>query len=76
MWSLTLREEHKVQVFENEVLIKIFALKKGEVSKQFKLSHTEKLHALHRSANIIKLVKSKRLQWAVHVALMEKTVNV
>ena len=74
-WSHTLREEHRLRVFENKVLTKIFGAKTDEISGEWrKLLNTE-LYALYSSPNIIRNFKSSRMRWAGHVARMEKSRN-
>jgi hypothetical protein len=53
-WSLTVREEHILRVFENRVLRKIFGLKRDEVTGEWRKLHNEELHNLYSSPNIIK----------------------
>jgi hypothetical protein len=65
--SLTLREEHRLRVFENRVLRRIFGTMRGGWNKL----HNEELHNLYFSRSIIILLKSKRMKWAQHVACME-----
>ena len=67
-WSLTLREEHRLRVFENKVLRKIFGVKKDEIAGEWRKLHNAKLHALYSSPNIIRYLKSRRLIWTGHVA--------
>jgi hypothetical protein len=67
-WSLTLREEHRLRVFENRVLRRIFGLKRDEVIKGQRKAHNEKLHDLYSSPSIIAMIKSRRMRWAGHVA--------
>jgi hypothetical protein len=67
-WSLNLREEHRLRVFEKRVL-RIFGLKREEDGSWRKL-HNDKLHRLYSSLNIVRVIKSRRLRWAGHVALM------
>jgi hypothetical protein len=62
-----LREEHRV--FENRVLRKIFGPKREEDGSWRKL-HNDELHSLYSSLNIVKVVKSRRMGWAGHVAYM------
>jgi hypothetical protein len=68
-WSLTLREEHKLRVFENRVFKRIFGPKREEDGLWRKL-HNDELHSLYSSPNIVRLNKSRRMRWAGHVARM------
>ncbi|KAJ4432166.1 hypothetical protein ANN_20782 [Periplaneta americana] len=72
-WSLTLREEHRLRVFENQVLRKIFGAKRDEVTGEWRKLHNTELHALYSSPDIIRNIKSRRLRWAVHVAQWSKS---
>ena len=74
-WSITLREEHRLRLFENKVLRKIFGAKKDEISDEWRKLHNAELHALYSSPNIIRSLKSRRLRWAGHVARMEQSRN-
>jgi hypothetical protein len=67
-WSLTLREERRLRVFENRVLRRIFGPKR-EVEKWRKL-HKEDLNGLYSSPNIARVIKSRRMRWTGHVARM------
>ena len=69
--SLTFREEHKLKVFENTVLRKIFVAKRDEITGEWRKLHNAELHALYSLPNIIRNLKSRRLRWAGHVAHME-----
>jgi hypothetical protein len=75
-WSLTLREEHRLRVFENRILRRIFGPKKDEVSGEWRKSHNEELHNLYSSPDIIRQVKSRRMRWAGHVARIGEEINV
>jgi hypothetical protein len=75
-WFLILREEHKLRVFENRVLRRIFGLKRYEVTGEWKKLHIEELHILYSSPNIIRQIKSMRMRWARHVARMGEARNV
>jgi hypothetical protein len=67
-WSLTLREECRLRVFENRVLRRIFGPKRDEVTGAWRRLHNKELYALYSSPNIIRVIKSRRLRWAGHVA--------
>jgi hypothetical protein len=69
-WSLTLREEHRLRVFENRVLRRIFGPKRDEVTGEWRKLHNEELRNLHSSQNIIRQIKLWRMMWAGHVARM------
>jgi hypothetical protein len=64
-----LGEEHRLRVFENRVLMKIFGRKREEDGSWRKL-HNDELHDLYSSLNIIRVIKSRRIRWAGHVARM------
>jgi hypothetical protein len=68
--SLTLREEHKLRVFENRVLRRIFGPKGDEVIGEWRKLHNGELHNLYLSPDIIKQTKSRRMRWVRHVARM------
>jgi len=68
-WSLTLREERRLRVFENRVLRKIFGSRRNEVTEEWRKLHNEELN-LHSSPNIFRVIKSRRMRWAEHVARM------
>jgi hypothetical protein len=74
-WSLTLREEHRLREFENRVLRRIFGPKRDEVTGDWRKLHNEELHNLYSSSNIIRMIKSRRMRWAEHVARMGETRN-
>jgi len=69
-WSLTLREELKLRVFENRVLRRIFGPKGDEVTGDWRKLHNEELNALYSSPNIVWVIKSRKMRWAGHVARM------
>jgi hypothetical protein len=74
-WSLTLREGHRLRLFENRVLRRIFGPKRDEVTEDWRKLHNEELHNLYSSPNIIRMIKSSRMRWAGHVALLQKKRN-
>ena len=69
-WSLTLREERRLRVFENRVLRRIFGPRGDEVTGEWRKLHIEKLNDLYSSPNIVPVIKSRRMRWAGHVARM------
>jgi hypothetical protein len=69
-WSLTLREEHRLRVFENRILRRISGPKWDEGTGEWRKLHSEELHNLYSSPDIIRQVKSRRTRWAGHVARM------
>jgi len=68
--SLTLREVRKLRVFENEVLRRIFEPRRDEVTGEWRRLHNEELNDLYSSPNIVRVIKSRRMRWAGHVARM------
>ena len=68
-WSLTLKEECRLRVFENRILRRIFEPKKDDNGEWGRL-HNEKLHSMYCSPNIVRVIKFTRLRWAGHVARM------
>ena len=69
-WSLTLREERWLRVFENRALRKVFGPKRDEVTGEWRKLHNEELNDLYSLPNIVRVVKSTRMRWAGHVARM------
>jgi hypothetical protein len=60
-WSLTLREEHRLKVFENRVLRRIFG-PKSEEDGSWRKFHNDELHNLYSSPNIVRVIKSRRMR--------------
>jgi hypothetical protein len=60
-WSLTLREEHRLRVFENRVLRRIFGPKRDKVTGGWRKLHNEELHKLYSSPSVIRMIKSRRM---------------
>jgi len=69
-WLLTLQEERKLRVFENMVLRRIFGPRRDEVTAEWRRLHNEELNDLYSSPNIVRVIKSRRMRWAGHVACM------
>jgi hypothetical protein len=63
-WSLTLREECRLRVYENRVITRIFGPKRDEITAEWRKLHNKELHILYSSPNIIRQIKSRRLWWA------------
>jgi len=68
--SLTLREERELRVFENRVLRRIFGPRRDEVMEEWRRLHNKELNDLYSSPNIVRVIKSRRMRWAGHVAHM------
>ena len=69
-WSLTLREERKLRVFENMVLRRIFGPRRDEVTVEWRRLHNEELNDFYSSSNIVRVIKLRGMRWAGHVARM------
>ena len=69
-WSLTLREERRLRVSENRALRRVFGPKRDEVTGKWRKLHKEELRDLYSLPNIVRVVKSRRMSWAGHVARM------
>jgi hypothetical protein len=65
---MTLREENRLKVFENRVLRRTFGPKRDEVTGGWIKLHNEELHNLYSSPSKIRMIKSRRMKWAGHVA--------
>jgi hypothetical protein len=75
-WYLTLREEHRLRVFENRVLRRIFGPKRYEVTGEWRKLHSGELHNLYSTPDIIMQIRSRRMMWVGHVACMGEGRNV
>jgi hypothetical protein len=62
-WPLTLRGEHRLRVFKNRVLRRLFGLNRDEVMGGWRKLHNEDLHDLYSSPSIIRIIKSRRIRW-------------
>jgi len=69
IWSLILREKRKLRVFENMVL-RIFGPRRDDVTGEWRRLHNEELNDLYSTLNIVRVIKSRRIRWAGHVARM------
>jgi hypothetical protein len=71
-WSLALRKENRMGMFEDRVLRRIFGPKKDEVTEDWSKLHNEELYRLYFSPNIIRMIKSRRMRLAGHVGRMDR----
>jgi hypothetical protein len=69
--SLTLREDQRLMVFENRILVRMFELTR-DANGEWKRLHNEKIHSLYFLLNIVRVIKFRRLRWAGHVARMDE----
>jgi len=72
IWSLTLREERRLRVFENREVRRIFGPKRDEVTGEWRELHNEELNDVYSSTIIVRVIKSRRMRWTVRVARMGK----
>jgi hypothetical protein len=75
-WSPTLREEHRLKVFENRLLTIIFGLKRVEMLGDWRKLDNEALHNLYSLPHIIRVIKSRSMRWTGHVACTREKRNV
>jgi len=71
-WSVTLKEQRRLRVFENWALRRIFGPKRDEVTVERRQLHSEELNDLYSSPSVILVIKSRRVRWVGDVARMEK----
>jgi hypothetical protein len=67
-WSLTLREKRRLRMYENRVLRRVYWPKRDEVTGEWRELHNEELNDLYSSPNIVRVINSRRIRWAGHVA--------
>lgn len=58
-----MKEEHKLELFENNVLRKVYGLRKGQISEQFMIMHNEELRNIYWSPSTVRIVNSRKLMW-------------
>jgi hypothetical protein len=73
---VTLGEEHRLRVFENRVLRRIFGPRRDEVTREWRKLRNEELYDLYSSPNVITILKSRRMRWSGHVARVGEKRNV
>jgi hypothetical protein len=69
-WSLKLREKRRLRRSENRVLRKVFGPKSDKLTEEWRKLHNEELNDPYSLAKIVRMVKSRRMRWARHVARM------
>jgi hypothetical protein len=69
-WCLTLREEHRLRVFKNWILRRLFRPTRDEMTEGWRKLHNEELHNLYSSPNIIRMIRSRRMRCVGHVVFM------
>jgi hypothetical protein len=74
-WSLILREEHRLRVFQNRILRRIFGPKRDKVTGDWRKLRNGELNNFYSSRSIIRMIISRRMRWAGHVARMGETSN-
>jgi hypothetical protein len=74
-WSLTLREEHRLKVFEKRVLRRMFGPKRDEVTGDWRKMHNEELRSLYSLSHIIRMIKASSMRLTGHVARTEHKRN-
>jgi hypothetical protein len=70
LWSITLREERRLRLFEYRVLRRIFGPRRDEVTGEWRKLHNEKLNDIYPAPNTVRVIKSRRRRWVGHVARM------
>ena len=71
-----MREERRLRVFENRVLRRIFGPKRDEVTGKWRKLHNKELNDLYSPPSIVRVIKSRRMRWAAHVARMGERTGV
>jgi len=72
IWSLILREERRLRVFENRALRRIFGPRRDDVTGEWSKLHNEELNDMYSAPNIVRVIKSRRMRWEEHVSCMDE----
>jgi hypothetical protein len=75
-WFRTLKEEHRLRIFEDKELRRLFAPRRNEVTGGWKKLHNEEHRDMYSAPSLIRIIKTRRMKWAGHVARMRKKRNV
>jgi hypothetical protein len=73
-WSLTIREERRLRVFESRELKRIFGPKRDEVTRGWRKFHNEGLLDLYPSPNVIRMIKTRRTKWTGYIGVGERVI--
>jgi len=74
-WSLALRDERRLSVFENRLLRRIFGPKRDEVTGERRKRHNEEIYELHSAPRTLRVTKSRKMSWLGHVARMGERIG-
>jgi hypothetical protein len=75
IWSLIIRKEHRLRVFENKMLRRIFGPKRDKVTGGWRKLHNEELHNSYSSPSMLRTIKPRRMKWAGNLARMGEKRN-
>jgi len=75
-WSLTLREERRLGIFEKRVLRRMFGTKSEEVTEEWRKLHNEELNYLYSSPNIVRVINSIRMSIMNYIPSVHNNISV